>query len=978
MFPHISIKGIDRAGSDNEGQSYRDLAAIFFTPELFRSYSVPQTITLTGLVVIRGRERLNSSERLFIVADFDDNRSNQSQGFDGIAQDLDRTSGIPRPQGQDYLHHITLAKLMPFKKGSQHISDRTVQEIQANLTSLWNRLAHNVRLTGPFAIDRIEYSYWQDDPTQENETKILWSAPTSPAVAQRAGASSAVAQTATLARPQTHSSQPRPEGSPGPSNLPTPVSRSAHVDLTAPAAQRLPSALPAAAVQRGAQRAASAAAAQPAALARPSQAQLCLAGNPGPSNLLPTPVSRCLPSALPAAAVQRDQRAGASSAVAQPDRCHGAAEEEAPPVQERYDSILAIPRGIDEVFRVVQENVIRELGAQSLPGSGQGFYTMQGRELNLTTNFLRGRPMCPRISIKVIDCAGSDNEGQSYRDLAAMFFTPELFRSYSVPRTITLTGLVVIRGRERLNSPERLFIVADFDDDRSNHSQGFDGIAQDLDRTSGIPRPQWQDYLHHITLAKLTPFKRGSQHISDRTVQEIQANLTSLWNRLAHNVRLTGPFAIDRIEYSYWQDDPTQENETKILWSAPTSPAVAQRAGASSAVAQTATLARPQTHSSQPRPAGSPGQSNLRPVPVSRSAHVGLPAPAAQRLPSALPAAAVQRGAQRAGSAAAAQTATLARRPQAQLCLAGNPGPSNRPASVSRSTHVTHVDLPAPSAHRLSSAPPAAAAQQATRRTVIHTHANDGRPTFLSNAYVDKDQWVFYEEEFLPNAREAYKKNSEGRFLAEDEEYALMYDILRAKFRDAPLRDRLIATGDALIIDNSEHEFRDQLGMMLMDIRDSLARASAKENRTRSTQIYTHASDGSPTFLSNAFVNEKHWIAYRKEVLPSAQGVYISYLERHNNFLGHCLASEEKYSFLMRGHCLASGEEYALMRDVLRAKFEDASLRGLLIATGDALIINNSEHEFWGWGRAHRLTSDNNKLGKILMEIRDEVAGAGQ
>ena len=60
-----------------------------------------------------------------------------------------------------------------------------------------------------------------------------------------------------------------------------------------------------------------------------------------------------------------------------------------------------------------------------------------------------------------------------------------------------------------------------------------------------------------------------------------------------------------------------------------------------------------------------------------------------------------------------------------------------------------------------------------------------------------------------------------------------------------------------------------------------------------------------------------------------------------------------------------------VMLEVVRAKFENAHLRRLLIATGDAELI---EGNYWGdrfWGVCRG--EGENRLGKILMKVRTEI-----
>lgn len=68
-----------------------------------------------------------------------------------------------------------------------------------------------------------------------------------------------------------------------------------------------------------------------------------------------------------------------------------------------------------------------------------------------------------------------------------------------------------------------------------------------------------------------------------------------------------------------------------------------------------------------------------------------------------------------------------------------------------------------------------------------------------------------------------------------------------------------------------------------------------------------------------------------------------------------------------------------VMRELLRAKFSEESLRSRLLETGDAeLIEGNLWHDhFWGSCRCprHAGTRGLNLLGRLLMEIRGELAG---
>lgn len=62
----------------------------------------------------------------------------------------------------------------------------------------------------------------------------------------------------------------------------------------------------------------------------------------------------------------------------------------------------------------------------------------------------------------------------------------------------------------------------------------------------------------------------------------------------------------------------------------------------------------------------------------------------------------------------------------------------------------------------------------------------------------------------------------------------------------------------------------------------------------------------------------------------------------------------------------------AIMREAVRAKFsQHAELRKILLATGDAVIVEHTQNDsYWGDGGDG---SGQNMLGRILMEIREEL-----
>jgi ribA/ribD-fused uncharacterized protein len=79
-----------------------------------------------------------------------------------------------------------------------------------------------------------------------------------------------------------------------------------------------------------------------------------------------------------------------------------------------------------------------------------------------------------------------------------------------------------------------------------------------------------------------------------------------------------------------------------------------------------------------------------------------------------------------------------------------------------------------------------------------------------------------------------------------------------------------------------------------------------------------------------------------------------------------------------RKHRLRPGWERvkdAVMREAVLAKFtQHADLRDVLLGTGDALLVEHTENDsYWGDGGDG---SGRNRLGEILMSVRDELRRA--
>ena len=66
-----------------------------------------------------------------------------------------------------------------------------------------------------------------------------------------------------------------------------------------------------------------------------------------------------------------------------------------------------------------------------------------------------------------------------------------------------------------------------------------------------------------------------------------------------------------------------------------------------------------------------------------------------------------------------------------------------------------------------------------------------------------------------------------------------------------------------------------------------------------------------------------------------------------------------------------------VMLDLLRQKFSHTNLKAMLLATGDAVLIEGNTHHdnFWGNCTCRRCVEieGQNQLGKLLMQVREEL-----
>lgn len=68
--------------------------------------------------------------------------------------------------------------------------------------------------------------------------------------------------------------------------------------------------------------------------------------------------------------------------------------------------------------------------------------------------------------------------------------------------------------------------------------------------------------------------------------------------------------------------------------------------------------------------------------------------------------------------------------------------------------------------------------------------------------------------------------------------------------------------------------------------------------------------------------------------------------------------------------------KFEVMRELIRKKFENPLLRAMLLATEDAVLVEGNTWNDRVWGVCHGMGQ--NMLGRILMDVRDEIRASGE
>ena len=132
-------------------------------------------------------------------------------------------------------------------------------------------------------------------------------------------------------------------------------------------------------------------------------------------------------------------------------------------------------------------------------------------------------------------------------------------------------------------------------------------------------------------------------------------------------------------------------------------------------------------------------------------------------------------------------------------------------------------------------------------------------------------------------------------------------------------------------------------------------------------------------FLSNFYPSE---VAFEGWVYPTAEHAYqgAKVINPHNQKMVRLAESPAKAKRLGRKFCdrfLFHDIKLEIMKEIVSEKFtNNESLKKLLLETDNAMII---EGNTWGdtfWGVCKGV--GHNHLGKILMEVRDEIKTLNQ
>lgn len=139
---------------------------------------------------------------------------------------------------------------------------------------------------------------------------------------------------------------------------------------------------------------------------------------------------------------------------------------------------------------------------------------------------------------------------------------------------------------------------------------------------------------------------------------------------------------------------------------------------------------------------------------------------------------------------------------------------------------------------------------------------------------------------------------------------------------------------------------------------------------------------GEYEFLSNFFRTTFRWNGYTG---PSSEAHYMADKTLDEDLKAQIYAAPSPGQAKRLGRTVVlrpgwdEGEKFLTMRSVLEAKFADPELARLLLATGDALLIEGNTWHDQVWGDCHcpehRCWPGKNHLGRTLMALRSRLRG---
>ena len=158
--------------------------------------------------------------------------------------------------------------------------------------------------------------------------------------------------------------------------------------------------------------------------------------------------------------------------------------------------------------------------------------------------------------------------------------------------------------------------------------------------------------------------------------------------------------------------------------------------------------------------------------------------------------------------------------------------------------------------------------------------------------------------------------------------------------------------------------------------------STLKQKRDTVEETIIWGFQGLDEFLCNFFL---HRMTYNGVEYATSEHAYQAAKATKDVDHEYVRSAETPGEAKQRGQTIARREDWddvkvGIMKDILRAKFSDGDLIEDMLETGDAVLIEgNTWHDnFWGDCGCDKCTmiQGKNNLGKVLMEIREEIKKA--